>query len=80
MVFVYCDGEGDCEGELGADTRRGTDKEFVYNAEDRDNIAAAAVAYEVKEIYVVIEFDKDDIRCLFTRIDIFQPRDIRDFA
>ena len=65
MAFVYRDSEGDREGELGAGTRRGTDEEFAYNAEDRDNAVAAAVAYKVKGTYVVIEFDEDNIRCLF---------------
>ena len=71
MAFVYCDGEGDREGELGADVRRGADEEFVYSVEDRDNPAAAAVVYEIRETGVVIEFDEDDIRCLFTRVGVF---------
>ena len=78
MAFVYCDGEGDRKGELGADIRRGTDEEFAYSAEDRDNAAAAAVAYEVRGTCVVIEFDEDDVRCLLTRVGALQPRDIRD--
>ena len=68
MVFVYRDGEGDREGELDADARRSTDEEFAYSAEDKDNAAAAAVAYEVKRTYVVIEFDEDDVRCLLTQV------------
>ena len=78
MAFVYRDGESDREGELDTDTRRGTNEEFAYSAEDRDNAAAAAVTYEVRGTCIVIEFDEDDIRCLFTRIGAFQPRDIRD--
>ena len=78
MAFVYRDGEGDREGELGADARRNTDEEFAYSAEDRDNATTAAIAYEIRGTCVVIEFDEDDIWCLLTRIDTLQPRDIRD--
>ena len=80
MAFVYYNSEGDREEELGADAYRSTDKEFVYNAEDRDNAATAAVAYKVKGTDVVIEFDKDNVRYFFTRIGIFQPYDIRDLV
>ncbi len=80
MAFVYRDSEGDREGELSADTRRGTDEEFAYSAEDRDNAAVAAVAYEVRGTCIVIEFDEDDVRCLFTRVGALQPRDIHDPA
>ncbi len=78
MAFVYCDGEGDCEGELGVGARCGTDEEFVYNAEDRDNAAVAAVVYEVRGTCIIIEFDEDNMRCLFIRIGAFQPHNIRD--
>ncbi len=80
MAFVYRDGEGDHEGELGAGASRGTDEEFAYNAEDRDNAATAAVAYKIRGTCIIIEFDEDDVRCLFIRIDILQPHDIRDPA
>jgi len=75
---VYRDGESDREGELDTDTRRGTNEEFAYSAEDKDNPAAAAVAYKVRGTGVIIEFDEDDVQCLFTQINVFQLRDIRD--
>src|SRR6266566_2488528 len=68
LAFVYRNGEDDREGKLGADARRGTDEEFAYSAEDKDNAATAAVAYEIRGTCVVIEFDEDDVRCLLTRI------------
>ena len=61
MAFVYRDSEDDRERELDTDARRGTDEEFAYSAEDRDNAAATAVAYEVRGTYVIIEFDEDDM-------------------
>jgi len=78
LAFVYCNSEGDRKGELDINIYRGTNEEFIYNAEDKDNTATAAVVYEVRGTCVVIEFDEDDIWCLLIRIDIFQPRDIRD--
>ena len=80
MIFVYCDGEDDCKGKLGTDIYCSANEEFAYNTEDRDNATTAVIVYKIKRIDVIIEFDEDDIRCLFIWIGVFQLYDIRDLV